>query len=148
MNWTCSRLRGLSVCDLYDAMALRSRVFVVEQECVFLDADGADRDSCHLLGRDEAGVLQAYLRIVDPGTKYAEPSIGRVVTSLASRGTGLGRLLMAEGLRQCGIAWPGLPIRIGAQARLQAFYACFGFVREGEDYIEDDIPHCEMVRPA
>ena len=141
-------MRGLSVCDLYDAMALRSRVFVVEQECVFLDADGADRDSHHLLGRDEAGVLQAYLRIVDPGIKYAEPSIGRVVSAPASRGTGLGRLLMTEGLRQCGIAWPGLPIRIGAQARLQAFYAGFGFVREGEDYIEDDIPHCEMVRPG
>ena len=123
-------------------------MFVVEQNCVFLDADGADRVSGHLLGRDAAGVLHAYLRIVDPGVKFVEPSIGRVITSEASRGTGLGHLLVAEGITRCNAAWPAQAIRIGAQARLQSFYARHGFVREGADYIEDGIPHCEMVRPA
>ncbi len=148
MNWSYRRFHDLSVDDLYDALRLRSRVFVVEQDCVFLDADGADRDSGHLLGRDGAGVLRAYLRVVDPGIKYAEPSIGRVVSAPESRGSGLGRLLMVEGLRHSTAAWPGRAVRIGAQARLEAFYASLGFVREGENYIEDGIPHCEMVRPG
>ncbi len=148
MNWTCLRFHALGVDDLYDALALRAEVFVVEQACVFQDADGADRHSAHLLGRDGAGVLQAYLRVVDPGVKYPEPSLGRVITSAAARGTGLGHRLVDEGLARCGSAWPGRPIRIGAQARLQAFYASHGFVREGVDYIEDGIPHCEMVLAA
>ena len=145
MNWWYGRFAVLSVDDLYDALALRSQVFVVEQNCVFLDADGADRASGHLLGRDAAGVLQGYLRIVDPGVKFAEPSIGRVITSAASRGSGLGHQLVAEGIRHCLEAWPGQPIRIGAQARLENFYARHGFVRDGADYTEDGIPHCEML---
>lgn len=148
MKWWYGRFGALSVGDLYDALALRSQVFVVEQNCVFLDADGADRGSGHLLGRDAAGVLQAYLRVVDPGVKYAEPSIGRVITSEATRGTGLGHALIAEGITRCRGAWQGQPIRIGAQSRLESFYARHGFVREGSDYIEDGIPHCEMVLPA
>lgn len=146
MNWTFHRFAGLSLDDLYDALALRSQVFVVEQNCVFLDADGADRHSGHLLGRDDGGVLQAYLRIVDAGVKFAEPSIGRVITSAASRGSGLGHRLIAEGLRHCAVAWPGRAVRIGAQSRLEGFYARHGFVRDGADYIEDGIPHCEMLR--
>jgi ElaA protein len=78
--------------------------------------------------------------------KYAEPSLGRVITSPAARGSGLGHRLVDEGIARCAAAWPGQAIRIGAQARLEAFYASHGFVREGDDYIEDGIPHCEMVR--
>ncbi len=148
VTWWHGRFDALSAADLYDALALRSQVFVVEQACIFLDPDGVDRDSSHLLGRNDAGVLQAYLRIVDPGVKYAEPSIGRVITSEAARGTGLGHRLVAEGVRRCTAAWPGRAIRIGAQSRLEAFYASHGFVRDGDDYIEDGIPHCEMVRLA
>ena len=148
MNWWYGRFAALSVDDIYDALALRSQVFVVEQNCVFLDADGADRASGHLLGRDDTGVLHGYLRIVDPGVKFAELSIGRVITSEASRGTGLGHRLIDEGINRCTVAWPGQPIRIGAQARLQSFYARHGFVREGRDYMEDGIPHCEMLREA
>jgi ElaA protein len=146
LNWACLRFAALSVDDLYDALALRAEVFVVEQACIFQDADGADRHSAHLLGRDASGALQAYLRIVDPGVKYAEPSLGRVITSTAARGSGLGHRLVDEGIARCESAWPGRDIRIGAQARLEAFYASHGFVREGADYIEDGIPHCEMVR--
>jgi ElaA protein len=146
LNWTCVRFQALSLDDLYDALALRAEVFVVEQGCVFQDLDGADRASGHLLGRDPAGALQAYLRIVDPGVKFPEPSIGRVIAASAARGSGLGHRLMAEGVARCEAAWPGQGIRIGAQSRLEAFYAGHGFVRQGADYIEDGIPHCEMVR--
>ncbi len=145
VNWTCLRFAALGVDNLYDALALRSHVFVLEQG-PYLDPDGVDRFSAHLLGRDAAGVLQAYLRLVDPGVKFEEPSIGRVITSPARRGTGLGRLLVAEGLARCAAAWPGQAVRISAQSRLERFYCEFGFVRVGDDYLEDNIAHVEMLR--
>ncbi len=145
MNWTWVRFADLSLDDLYDALALRCRVFILEQGA-YLDPDGLDRSAWHLLGRDNAGALQAYLRVVDPGVKYAERSIGRVITSADVRGTGAGRQLMAEGLARCDATWPGEPIRISAQAHLQAFYGGFGFRAVGEPYAEDNIPHIEMLR--
>ena len=147
IQWQWSRFQALSNDALYDALALRCRVFILEQG-PYLDPDGVDRDSAHLLGRDEAGVLQAYLRVVDPGVKYVEPSIGRVITSPEKRGTGLGRRLVAEGVARCTAAWPGHGIRISAQARLEAFYRDFGFVPAADPHIEDGIPHLLMVRPA
>jgi ElaA protein len=146
VNWTWCRFAELGVENLYDALALRCRVFVLEQG-PYLDPDGADRRAWHLLGRDEGGTLQAYLRVVDAGAKYAEPSLGRVVTSPEARGTGLGRRLVAEGVARCGRAWPEKGIRISAQAHLARFYGEFGFVAVGEVYLEDNIPHLEMVRP-
>ena len=147
MNWQWQRFAELGVDNLYDALALRCRVFVLEQGA-YLDPDGLDRHAWHLLGRDTAGTLQAYLRVVDAGLKYGEPSIGRVITSPETRGTGLGRRLMAEGVQRCLQAWPGRAIRISAQAHLDRFYASFGFQPEGDTYLEDDIPHLQMVRPA
>ena len=147
MNWSWCRFHELGVDRLYDALALRSRVFVLEQGA-YLDPDGIDRQAWHLLGHDGAQVLQAYLRVVDPGCKYAEPSIGRVITSPQTRGTGLGRRLMAEGVARCLQAWPGQGIRISAQAHLERFYAGFGFTRVGEPYLEDNIPHLEMLKAA
>jgi ElaA protein len=144
MRWSWTRFDDLDVHTLYDILALRCRVFVLEQGA-FLDPDGADAQSWHLQGRDEHGVLQAYLRAVDPGVKYAEPSIGRVVTSPEARRTGLGRELMREGLARCARQWPGRGIRISAQARLHDFYAGFGFVAEGDEYPEDGIPHVQML---
>jgi len=145
LHWTWCRFGAFGVDDLYDALALRCRVFVLEQG-PYLDPDGVDRVCSHLLGRDAAGVLHAYLRVVDPGVKYAEASIGRVITSPEARGTGLGRVLMAEGLARCLAAWPGRGIRISAQSHLARFYGDFGFERVGSDYLEDNIPHCEMLR--
>lgn len=147
MHWTWRRFADLGVDDLYDALALRCRVFVLEQG-PYLDPDGFDRRAWHLLGRNDSGVLQCYLRVVDPGVKYAEPSIGRVISAPEVRGTGLGRVLMAEGVVRCAQAFPGQRIRISAQAHLERFYKGFGFARVGEAYLEDDIPHVEMVRPA
>ena len=148
IHWTWLRFGSLGVDQLYDALALRSAIFSVEQACAYLDPDGVDRQCWHLLGHDTAGALQAYLRGVDPGVKYAEPSIGRVLTSSAARGTGLGRTLVAEGLGRMDAAWPGQALRISAQAHLRHFYGAFGFEAVGEVYMEDNIPHIEMLRPA
>ena len=143
MRWQWQRFSELGRDDLYDALALRCRVFILEQG-PYLDIDGADRSAWHLLGRGEAGELHAYLRAIDPGVKYAEPSIGRVITAPEVRGTGVGRVLMIEGLQRCRAAWPGQGVRISAQARLRAFYAALGFQAVGEPYPEDGIPHLEM----
>jgi len=146
-HWTWCRFGALGVDNLYDALALRCRVFILEQG-PYLDPDGVDRESGHLLGRNAAGLLQAYLRVVDPGVKYDEPSIGRVITAPEARGSGLGRRLVAEGLVRCTADWPGRAVRISAQSHLARFYGEFGFLRAGPDYLEDNIPHCEMLRPA
>jgi ElaA protein len=146
--WTFARLERLLPRDVYDFLALRSAIFVVEQNCVFLDPDGYDDRSWHLLGRDGAGRLVAYLRIVDPGIKFAEPSIGRVTTQIDVRGLGYGVSLMEEGIRRCRALWPDAAIKIGAQQRLMPFYQSLGFTASGDPYIEDDIPHIEMVRKS
>ena len=145
MNWTWHRFEHLGVDNLYDALALRCRVFILEQGA-YLDPDGIDRQAWHLLGRDAEGTLQAYLRVVDPGLKYTEPSIGRLITSPETRGTGLGRVLFAEGVVRCTAVWPGQGIRISAQAHLERFYGTLGFERVGDTYLEDNIPHLEMLR--
>jgi ElaA protein len=146
LRWIFARMPDLGVESLYDWLALRARVFSVEQQCAYLDPDGADRQAWHLLGRDGAGRLLAGLRLVDPGVKYVEPSIGRVVTAPEARGTGLGRRLLAEGLARADATWPGRGNRISAQSHLAPFYAGFGYAAQGDDYLEDGIPHLEMLR--
>ncbi|MBN8507106.1 MAG: GNAT family N-acetyltransferase [Burkholderiales bacterium] len=145
LRWRWCRFDELGVHELYDLLALRCRVFVLEQG-PYLDPDGLDRQAWHLQGRDAEGRLQACLRAVEPGAKYTEPSIGRVVTAPEVRGTGLGRALMHEGLARCRAQWPGAPVRISAQARLRRFYESLGFVADGAEYLEDNIPHRQMVR--
>jgi ElaA protein len=145
IHWQWTRFEGLSLQALYELLALRQKVFVLEQG-PYLDADGLDQRSWHLLGRDEKGELLLYLRVVDPGLKYDEPSIGRVVIDKSLRGTGLGRVMMGEAVRRCDQAWPGRANRISAQAHLARFYGEFGYVPVGEPYLEDNIPHQEMLR--
>jgi ElaA protein len=145
ITWQWTRFEGLSLQALYEVLALRQKVFVLEQG-PYLDADGLDQHSWHLLGRDDSGELLLYLRVVDPGLKYDEPSIGRVVIDKSLRGTGLGRVMMAEAIRRCDHAWPGRANRISAQAHLARFYGEFGFAPVGEPYLEDTIPHQEMLR--
>jgi ElaA protein len=148
MHWTWTRFEQLGVLGLYDILALRCRVFILEQG-PYLDPDGLDAHCWHLQGRDDGGALMAYLRAVDPGTKYAEPSIGRVVTAPEVRGTGLGRALMQQGMSRCTAQWPRQALRISAQARLQRFYADLGFEQVSDEYLEDHIPHLEMLwRPS
>jgi ElaA protein len=148
--WTWRRFESLSVDDLYDLLVLRSEIFVVEQDCAFLDADGADRSSWHLLGRDDGdrSSLAACLRCVDPGIRYEEPSIGRVAVAGQLRNRGLGRLLMNEGIARTTAVWPDSDIVISAQYRLEAFYRSLGFHTEGATYREDGIDHVKMRRDA
>jgi len=148
LDWRCAHFDALTPAELYAITQARISVFIVEQTCPYQDADGAD-PACHHLwtlagGRD----IAAYLRIVPPGVKCAEPSLGRILTTAAGRGQGLGRALVDEGIRRVESMYGAQAIRIGAQRYLLAFYESFGFVRTGYDYDEDGIPHSEMLRPA
>ncbi len=145
-GWVWRSFDELTADELYDIFALRQTVFVVEQNCAYLDADGVDRRSRHLYKRDESGRMIAYLRLVDPGVKYDEPSIGRVITHPSVRRTGVGRELMGEGLRGAAKYFPEAAIRIGAQRWAENFYRSLGFDSVGREYMEDDIPHVEMLR--
>jgi ElaA protein len=149
-RWQWARLPALSAPALYAALAARQQVFAVEQQCAYLDADGLDHRAWHLLAWDRTApaTLLAYLRVVDPGAKFAEPSIGRVLTVAARRRSGLGRTLMRSGIAGCATLHPGLPIRISAQRQLQGFYASLGFAVVSEPYDEDGIPHVEMLLAA
>lgn len=136
----------LSQKELYDILQARSEVFVVEQNCVYQDADGYDERSLHVVIPFE-GKIGAYCRIVSPGLKYPEWSIGRVLTSRHARGQKLGHALTKTALDAVASRGGG-DIRISAQAYLQKFYESHGFVRTGEEYLEDNIPHVEMLRTA
>ena len=151
LRWQWSRLPELTAHELYAALAARQQVFTVEQHCAFQDADGHDAYAWHLLAWTDdraTPVLAAYLRVLDPGRKYVEPSIGRVLTVPPHRKIGLGRVLMVEGLARTGRAWPRRPVRIAAQQRLEAFYAEFGFRSVSAPYEEDGILHVDMLVDA
>ena len=136
---------ALSARELHDLLKLRADVFVVEQTCVFAEIDGRDPEARHLLARAaEGGPLVGTLRLFPPDAA-GRAVIGRVATASAARGRGIGRALMAEGIAEARRRFGPAPIAIGAQARLERFYAGFGFVRAGEDYVEDGIVHCAMV---
>ncbi|RYY52967.1 MAG: GNAT family N-acetyltransferase [Chitinophagaceae bacterium] len=145
VNWTIKRFDELTPFELYDLLRLRSEVFVVEQDCVFLDMDDKDQLCTHLMGWKN-GRLIAYTRLVPAGISYDEPSIGRVVSSPAERGTGIGRLLMEESIRQVHLLFGPQPVRIGAQLYLKKFYESFGFGQVSEIYDEDGIDHILMLR--
>ncbi|AOG23805.1 GNAT family N-acetyltransferase [Acidovorax sp. RAC01] len=147
LRWVWARFDDLGVHALHDALALRCKVFILEQG-PYQDPDAADKQSYHLLGYDASVALHACLRVVDPGVNYPEPSIGRVVTAKEARGNGTGRALMQEGIARCHQVWPGQGIRISAQAHLQPFYGSLGFVAVSGEYLEDDIPHIEMLKSA
>jgi ElaA protein len=139
----------LTTDELYRLLVLRQRVFVVEQTCPYLDADGWDARAHHLWTDDAAGAeARACLRVFAPGVKYAEASLGRIATAPEARGTGLGRALVAEGLARIEAAHGPVAVRIGAQKYLERFYGEVGFATVSEAYLEDGIPHVEMVRPG
>ena len=125
-------------------MRLRNEVFVVEQNCVFQDADNKDYYCYHLGGYVE-DQLVAYVRLVPPGKSYKEASIGRVVTSPLFRSHGIGRALMAKAIEMCLSAFEQTEIRIGAQLYLKKFYESFGFKQSSDVYLEDGIEHIEML---
>jgi len=145
IQWKLKKFGELTPYELYDALQLRNEVFVVEQNCVFQDADNKDQDSFHLLGYQN-NKLVAYTRLVPPGITYDEASIGRVVSSSTVRGTGAGKALMQESIKRTYELFGINPIRIGAQLYLKKFYESFGFQQIGESYLEDGIPHIYMLK--
>lgn len=143
-TFTVKSFSELSNEELYELLRLRSEVFVVEQNCVFLDQDNKDQ-KCHHLMLWEEGELVGYTRLVPAGLSYGEMAIGRVVTSPAARGKGYGRVLMEKSIEQCQVIFGVGPIRIGAQTYALGFYSSLGFMAEGDTYDEDGIEHIEMV---
>jgi ElaA protein len=145
-RWRWCHFDSLGVHELQAIYRARQHVFAIEQHCIYQDVDGADASSFHLAAwGNEVAMPLAYARLVQPGVKYAEPSIGRVLTTDAARGTGLGRELVRRVIRHCREVYPELGIRISAQSRLERFYGEFGFAVQGERYLEDGIPHTEML---
>lgn len=147
IRWEWRSFDELSNRELYAILAARQAVFVVEQNCPYLDLDGKDLKAEHLVAWAD-NQIAAYLRLLGPGVSYPEPSLGRIITTKIGRGSGLGRELVARGLERLHELYPTLPTRIGAQAHLHKFYGSLGFVQASEPYDEDGIPHIEMLRPA
>ena len=143
MTWVLKKFTALTAEELYAILQLRNEVFVVEQNCVYQDADDKDHLSWHLAGWDDEKLV-AYTRLIPPGVSYQEASIGRVVTSPACRKTGIGRELMQVSIDKTFSLFACSSIKIGAQLYLQDFYTSLGFVRCGTGYLEDGIPHIEM----
>ena len=143
-NWISKKFSDLTPEELYAILRLRSEVFVVEQNCVFLDMDNKDHSSHHLMGWQGADLV-AYTRIVPPGISYVEFSIGRIVTSPTVRKQGIGRVLVSKSIDLAYTLHGEGVIRIGAQYYLRGFYESFGFRKAGEIYLEDGIQHIEML---
>jgi ElaA protein len=154
LSWSVKKFDDLTVEELYAILQLRNLVFAIEQNCVYPDLDDKDQSSYHLMCWSEGlrtpseqnKKLVAYTRIVPPAVIYKEPSIGRVVTAAAVRGTGIGKELMNRSITCIEELYGKIPIRIGAQVYLQKFYTDLGFQNSGDTYIEDGIPHIEMIK--
>jgi len=145
MIWKLKKFNDLTPHELYAILQLRNEVFVVEQNCVYQDADNKDQESIHLMGW-ENDWLAAYTRILPPGLGYDLPSIGRVVTSPRIRKTGAGKIVMEKSIEAAESLFGKTPIRIGAQCYLKNFYEFLGFQQSSAEYLEDGIPHIEMTR--
>lgn len=147
LNYYCLSFDELSTLQLYKILQLRQEVFIVEQDCPYLDADDKDQECYHILGVDDDGILQSYTRIVPPGISYKKySSIGRVITSAAIRGKKEGVPLMEYSIEKTLKYWPDHSIKISAQTYIMKFYNSLGFQEKGEEYLEDNLPHIAMVR--
>lgn len=145
LKWKIKRFEALTVHELYDLLKLRSEIFVVEQNCVYLDADGKDKQALHLIGEYEDKIV-AYTRLFDAGISYENASIGRVVVDAGYRDRKWGHDLMQESIAAVKSHFDKDQITIGAQLYLKKFYENHGFIQTSEMYFEDGIPHIEMLR--
>ena len=144
MNWVIKKFNELSSDELYEILKLRSEVFVVEQECIYDDCDGKDKESYHLFA-EQNGEILVYLRILGKGVSYSEISIGRFLANKKYRGRGFAKQMMLRAIEFIEHYLNEKEIRISAQVYLLDFYASFGFVKVSEVYLEDEIPHMEML---
>ena len=145
IDWRWASFAELPGDEVYQMLALRESVFVVEQQCAYQEADGYDEEAAHLFGRDQTGRLAAYGRVLPPLSKYAEPSIGRLVVSKDLRGTGLGALLIRRCIAYCEEHYSGQAIMLSAQFAIKHFYEALGFAAQGKPYDDAGIEHIDMV---
>lgn len=145
MNISIKRFNELDTTELYNILQLRSEVFVVEQDCVYQDLDGKDVKAIHVIGKKEGEVV-AYTRVFAPGDYFAEASIGRVVVKRNQRKYGYGKVIMEGSIKAVEEELSTKTIRISAQTYLLKFYNSLGFKKEGAEYLEDGIPHVNMVK--
>ena len=148
INWQWATLQDLTAAQMHAILAIRQRVFVVEQNCAYQDADELDLDAWHLTGHRPDGRLAAYLRLIAPGARFPEASIGRLLTVKALRGRKIAGQALEQALRKCEVIYPRQAIRIAAQTYLVDFYRRFGFRAVGSPYKEDGIEHIDMIRSA
>jgi ElaA protein len=146
IQWLLKKFSELSPYHLYAILQLRNEVFVVEQNCVFQDADDKDQNAWHLMGFADNKLI-AYTRLVPAGEIYQQCSIGRVVTSPSVRGRRIGKELMDESIKAVYDVYGIGPIKIGAQFYLKKFYESFGFEQVSDIYMEDGIEHIYMIKP-
>ena len=145
LNFATYHWSDLSTDLLYDLMRIRQEVFIVEQECPYLDADGKDQKGYHVT-MEFQNQLVGYTRLLPLIVSYPDyTSIGRVVIGKSARGKGWGYPLMQYSIDQCKALWPNDKIKISAQAHLKGYYEQCGFEWTGEEYLEDDIPHIGMI---
>lgn len=147
LHWQTSDFDGLSNRQLYSILRLRQEVFAVEQTSIYVDPDGLDLQAQHMAAWNGEELI-AYQRCLPPGLQERESTLGRIVVAPAARGRDIGRDLVRRGIAHNLARWPGVNIRIHAQAYLEGFYAELGFVTEGDVYDLDSIPHLEMVFTA
>ena len=147
-KWQWKAFDQLSTRQLAQLYQLRQSVFIVEQNCPYLDADGKDLDAYHLMGFLDNQLIATLRYFPDYADYEHQASIGRVCTAKSVRRFGAGKKLMTKAMEFADQKYPSQPIQIGAQAYLEDFYASFGFHTVSEIYIEDDIPHILMRRPA
>lgn len=144
MNWYIKTFQELSTTELYKILMERTQVFVVEQNCPYLEVDGKDVKSYHLFAEHE-GEMICYLRILSPGISYPQTSIGRVLVKKDYRGQGLGKELLRKSLNFIQEELKENKVKIQAQCYLEKFYSSFGFETISDEYLEDDIPHIDML---
>lgn len=145
LEWQIKPYADLSTNEFHDIIALRMKAFVVEQNCAYLDLDGKDKKCYHLICRDGLGEVVATARILPQGLSYDEVAIGRVVIDDTIRGKGVGHELMERCMKYAEAEFGKVPIRISAQKHLEDYYGKHKFVSTGKEYLEDDIPHVEML---
>ncbi len=146
IHWEIKHYNELTVDEFHDLIQLRIDVFVVEQNCPYEELDGKDKESFHVIGRDDQGKICATSRILPKGLSYPnDVAIGRVVVASKNRGSSLGHELTRKCLRFIDAHFGNVSIRISAQAHLTRFYESHGFVETGKTYLEDGIPHVEML---
>ena len=145
MQWLVKSFDTLTSQELYEILALRSEIFIVEQNVPYQDLDGKDLDAIHIFAKDN-GTVVAAIRILKPGVSYPEASFGRVVVKESYRGKKLSSIMIQKGLELMETKWNVKQVRISAQAYLQKYYATFGFDVQSEIYIEDQLPHIEMAK--